>query len=221
MSYAASAPTLQCAPSESTNCASTPPKVLLLGRHGKQHAFTAHVSVKSLDIGNSESQFNLPSRILVGSRMESKCGFARYELAPSRRLELQFQTEHIAVELHTLPMSATNLITYLSWVPCMCPPINERVQYIRATLRSGATKLSAVADRHRPHLSHKGAKELVAVCHEGEMSTINQHQFLRRSLHLLEIIHGCRSRRDNVIAPLNYEKCRPYVCCVFGRSVAI
>ena len=29
--YAASAPTLQCAPSESTNCASTPPKSCFLG----------------------------------------------------------------------------------------------------------------------------------------------------------------------------------------------
>jgi hypothetical protein len=51
--YAASAPTLQCAPSESTNCASTPPKSCFLGGMLKQNTLGAHVPVKSLDIGDS------------------------------------------------------------------------------------------------------------------------------------------------------------------------
>src|ERR1700730_3380834 len=32
--------------------------------------------------------------------MQRQCSFARHELAPSRRLELEFETKHIAVELH-------------------------------------------------------------------------------------------------------------------------
>src|ERR1700746_3691906 len=36
--YAASAPTLQCAPSESTNCASTPPKSCFSGGSDARHS---------------------------------------------------------------------------------------------------------------------------------------------------------------------------------------
>src|ERR1700747_1509487 len=46
-----------------------PAKILLLWRHGEQNALGAHVSVKSLDIGDSESQLDFSRWILVGSRV--------------------------------------------------------------------------------------------------------------------------------------------------------
>src|SRR5690242_12339159 len=64
-------------------------EVLLLGRHGEQHALGVHVSVKSLNVGDSETQFDFSCRILVRRRMRSESGLARRELAPTRRFELQ------------------------------------------------------------------------------------------------------------------------------------
>src|SRR5579862_8608976 len=75
-------------------------EILLLGCHAKQHDLGAHVSIESLDISDGETQFDLPRWILVGSRVESECRFARGKFTPARRFELHFQTEHIAVELH-------------------------------------------------------------------------------------------------------------------------
>jgi len=39
-------------------------------------------------------------------------GFAGHKLAPARRVELELETEHIAIELHGFALSDTNLITY-------------------------------------------------------------------------------------------------------------
>src|SRR5215469_8743630 len=78
-----------------------PAEILLLRRHAEQNTLGSHVPVKSLDIGDRETQFDFSSRILVGSGMQSEGGFTRRELAPTRRLEFQLQTKHIAMELRS------------------------------------------------------------------------------------------------------------------------
>src|SRR5580692_2123950 len=78
-----------------------PAEILLLWRHAEQNTLGAHVAVESLHVGNSEPQFDLSSRVLFGSRVQRESGFARHELAPARRLELDLETEHVAVELHS------------------------------------------------------------------------------------------------------------------------
>ena len=77
-----------------------PTEILLLWRHAEEHALGAHLAVESLDIGNSEAQFDFSRWILVGSRVQGEGRFARNELTPTGRLELQRETENIAVELH-------------------------------------------------------------------------------------------------------------------------
>jgi hypothetical protein len=77
-----------------------PAEILLLGRHGEEHTLCAHVPVESLDIGNGETQLDFSRWVFVGSRVQRESGFSRYELAPARRLELEFETEHITIELH-------------------------------------------------------------------------------------------------------------------------
>src|SRR5438552_16121270 len=79
-----------------------PAEVLLLWRHAEQHALGAHVQVESLDIVNSATHFDLPRWIFVGSRVQRESSFARHELAPARRFELELEAEHITVELHRL-----------------------------------------------------------------------------------------------------------------------
>jgi hypothetical protein len=66
-----------------------PSEILLLWRHAEKYAFGTHVPIKSLDIGNRETEFDLSCWILLGSRVQSDTSFARRELAPSRRLEFQ------------------------------------------------------------------------------------------------------------------------------------
>jgi hypothetical protein len=75
-------------------------EILLLGGHGELNALGAHVLVKSLDTGDRETPFDLSCWILVGRWVQRQSGFTRHELAPSRRLELQLETDDIAVELH-------------------------------------------------------------------------------------------------------------------------
>jgi hypothetical protein len=41
----------------------------------------------------------VPAGFLFGSRVQSEIGFARRELAPAGRLELELETKHITVEL--------------------------------------------------------------------------------------------------------------------------
>src|SRR5580693_8406562 len=77
-----------------------PAEILLLWRHAEQNTLGAHVPVESFYVGDSEPQFDLSSRVLVGSRVQRESGFARHELAPTRRFELKLETEHITVELH-------------------------------------------------------------------------------------------------------------------------
>src|SRR5262249_49123515 len=67
----------------------------------EQNALGAHVPVESLHVGNREPQFDLSSRVLFGSRVQRESGFARHELAPTRRLELHLETENVTVELHS------------------------------------------------------------------------------------------------------------------------
>src|SRR6516165_4537760 len=83
-------------------------EILLLRRHAEQDSFVAHFPVKNLDIGDSETQFDFSCWVLTGSRVQSESRFARHELAPPRRLELDSQTEHIAIDFTALFMSATN-----------------------------------------------------------------------------------------------------------------
>jgi hypothetical protein len=101
-----------------------PAEILLLGRHAEQNTFSSHVPVENLDIGDGETQFHFSCWVLVGSRVQRESGFARHELAPARRFELKLETQNIAVELNGLPMTDTNLMTYLSCVPCICYPLD-------------------------------------------------------------------------------------------------
>ena len=77
-----------------------PAEILLLRSHGEHNTFGAHVPVKSLHLWNGETQFDSTCWVLVGSRVQRERGLARYKLAPPRRLELELETHHIAVELH-------------------------------------------------------------------------------------------------------------------------
>ena len=95
-------------------------EILLFGSHAEQNTLSTHLPVESLDIGDSETSSTFPAGFLSEAGCKARGGFARHELAPAGRFELHRQTEHIAVELHGFAMSATNLITYLSCVPCMC-----------------------------------------------------------------------------------------------------
>jgi hypothetical protein len=61
------------------NWANHSPEILLLGWHGEKHSLGAHVPVESLDIVNGKTQFDLPSAVLLGSRMQRESGFSRYE----------------------------------------------------------------------------------------------------------------------------------------------
>jgi hypothetical protein len=60
-----------------------PAEILLFWRHAEEHAFRAHVAVENLHVGDGEPQFDLSSRVLVGSRVQREGGFARRGLAPS------------------------------------------------------------------------------------------------------------------------------------------
>src|SRR5204862_7486264 len=80
-----------------------PAEVLLLWRHAEEHALDAHVPVESLDIGDSETQFDLPRWIFVGSRVQRESSFVRHELAPARRFELELEAEHITEKRRLLP----------------------------------------------------------------------------------------------------------------------
>jgi hypothetical protein len=42
-----------------------PTEILVLWRHAEEHAFRAHVSVKGLNISDSEAQFDFSGWILV------------------------------------------------------------------------------------------------------------------------------------------------------------
>jgi hypothetical protein len=44
-----------------------PTEILLFGRHAEQHALCGHIAVESLDIGDSEAQFDLSRWIFLGS----------------------------------------------------------------------------------------------------------------------------------------------------------
>jgi hypothetical protein len=77
-----------------------PTEILLLWRHAEEHAFRAHVPLESLHVGDSEPQFYLSGRVLFRSRVQRESGFACHELAPAGRLELDLETERVAVELH-------------------------------------------------------------------------------------------------------------------------
>src|SRR5215831_18032387 len=93
-----------------------PAEILLLGRHGEQHPLRAHVSVKSLDIGDSEAQFQFSCWVLLGSRVQRESCLSCHELAPTRRLELYLQTKHIAMELHGF----VHVSDKLDYVPQLC-----------------------------------------------------------------------------------------------------
>ena len=79
-----------------------PAEILFLWRHAEEHAFRAHVPVESLYVGDGEPQFDLSSRILLGSRVQRESSLAGHELTLAERFELKLETEHIAVELHRL-----------------------------------------------------------------------------------------------------------------------
>src|SRR5207249_4288189 len=78
------------------------PEILLVGRHAEDHTLDAHIAVESLDIGDSETQLDSSGWVLVRSRVQRESSFARHELAPARRFELELEAEHITVELHRL-----------------------------------------------------------------------------------------------------------------------
>src|SRR5580704_17720199 len=73
-------------------------EILLLGRHAEHYASCAHIAVESLHVSNGKPQLDLPGRVLFRSGMQSEGGLTGYELTPPRRLELESETQHIAVE---------------------------------------------------------------------------------------------------------------------------
>jgi len=78
-------------------------EILLLGRHGEQHALGAHVSVKRFDIGNGKAQFDFSRRIFVGSRVQRESGL---EWKPNAELALKKSSMRIysyQLEKHILP----------------------------------------------------------------------------------------------------------------------
>src|SRR5262249_16515667 len=93
-------------------------KILLLGSHAEQNAFGAHVAVESLDVSDREAQFDLSCWIFIGSGVQSQSGLARPELPPSQRLEFQLQSEHIAVELHSL-VHISDELDHVSQLRCL------------------------------------------------------------------------------------------------------
>src|ERR1700747_178148 len=128
-----------------------PAQILLLWRHGEKHAFRAHVPVKSLDIDNSETQFDLACRVLVRSWVQSESAVARHELTPAGRFELHCETEHIAVELHRL----FHIGNELDRVPQMCSlhltPLlmTERQHPIAPTPLTSYTHLGTPSTEHK------------------------------------------------------------------------
>ena len=66
-----------------------PSEILLPWRNAEEHAFRAHVPVEGLHVGDSESEFDLSRRVLVGSRVQGASGFARREFTPAGRFEPQ------------------------------------------------------------------------------------------------------------------------------------
>src|SRR5580704_14036930 len=75
-------------------------EILLLRRHAEHYASCAHVAVESLHVSNSKPQLDSPGWILSRSRMQREDSLTSYELTPPRRLELESETQHIAVERH-------------------------------------------------------------------------------------------------------------------------
>jgi hypothetical protein len=61
---------------------------LLLRWNAEEHAFRAHVPVEGLHVSDSEPEFDLSRRVLVGSRMQGESGFARREFTPAGRFAL-------------------------------------------------------------------------------------------------------------------------------------
>ena len=103
-----------------------PTEILLLGRHVEQLTLGAQVPVERFDVCNCETQFDFSCWVLVGSRVQRESGFARHELAPSRRLELDLETEHVTVELHGF----VHVSHELDHIPKLCsfhltPPLNR------------------------------------------------------------------------------------------------
>src|SRR5580704_13363577 len=77
-----------------------PAEILLLWRNGEEHALRAHVSVEGLHVCDSEPEFDVSRRVLVGSRVQGESGFARREFTPAGRFEPKLETECITVELY-------------------------------------------------------------------------------------------------------------------------
>ena len=65
-----------------------PAEILLLGRHAEQNTLGAHVAIETLDIGDSETQFDLSCWVLVGSRVQRESGFTCFEFTLARRFKL-------------------------------------------------------------------------------------------------------------------------------------
>ena len=75
-----------------------PTKILLLWWNAEEYASRAHFQVEGLHVGDREPEFDLSRRVLVGSRVQSKSGFARREFTPARRFEPELETECVTVE---------------------------------------------------------------------------------------------------------------------------
>jgi len=77
-----------------------PAEILLRWRNAEEHALRAHVPVEGLHVGDSEPEFDLSRRVLVGSRVQGESGFARREFTPAGRFEPKLETECVTVELY-------------------------------------------------------------------------------------------------------------------------
>lgn len=77
-----------------------PTEILLLWWNAEEHASRAHFPVEGLHVGDSEPEFDLSRRVLVGSRVQGESGFARREFTPAWRFEPKLETECVTVELY-------------------------------------------------------------------------------------------------------------------------
>src|ERR1700739_574549 len=63
-----------------------PAEILLRWRNAEAHALRAHLPVEGLHVGDSEPEFDLSRRVLVGSRMQGESGVPRREFTPGHRI---------------------------------------------------------------------------------------------------------------------------------------
>ena len=74
-------------------------KILFCGSHGELDALALHFCMKLLKAGHIEPHVKFAGRIFLWGGMESESSLAGSKLAPTWRLELNWQADHVSVKL--------------------------------------------------------------------------------------------------------------------------